>query len=116
VRFLVDECAGPALAAWLRAQGHATVSIYDESPGISDDEVVARAFAEDRILITSDKGFGDRIFRRRQPHRGVVLLRLRDEKAAVKIETVRRFLEHHADSLGGQFVVVTERHVRFARG
>jgi uncharacterized protein with PIN domain len=32
MRFLVDECTGPAVAKWLREQGHDVVSVYDESP------------------------------------------------------------------------------------
>ena len=34
-------------------------------------------------LITNDKDFGERICRECHPHRGVVLLRLEDERAAV---------------------------------
>lgn len=30
MRFVVDECTGPAIAQWLKAQGHDVVSIFDE--------------------------------------------------------------------------------------
>jgi hypothetical protein len=45
----------------------------------------------------------------------VVLLRLDDERAANKIEVVRRLLDRYANRLINQFVVVTEATVRFAR-
>lgn len=69
MRFLVDECTGPAVARWLIQQGHDVFSVYDRAPGISDQEVLQRAFSEDRILITNDKDFGERVFREGHPHK-----------------------------------------------
>ena len=114
MRFLVDECTGPAVARWLRNQGHEVFSVYEEARGLNDEEVIEKARAEAWILITNDKDFGEKIFRERQPHRGVVLLRLRDERAAAKIETLRRLLEDYSDQLTDNYVVVTETRVRFA--
>jgi hypothetical protein len=48
------------------------------------------------------------------PHRGVVFLRLNDQRAANKIAVMQRLLEAYADRLAGQFVVVSERAVRIA--
>jgi predicted nuclease of predicted toxin-antitoxin system len=115
MRFLVDECTGPAVAQWLRAQKHEVFSVYEEARGMDDDEIVRKAFAEDRILITNDKDFGEKVYREGWPHKGVILLRLDDEQAASKIDVVRRLLERYADRLANQFVVVTETTVRFAR-
>lgn len=81
-----------------------------------DADIIRRAFADNRILVTNDKDFGEKVFRERHPHRGVVLLRLEDERAFVKIEIIKRLLESYADNLAGNFVVVTENSVRFARG
>lgn len=115
MRFLVDECTGPAVARWLRGQRHEVFSVYEEARGLSDDQVIQKAYAEDRILITNDKDFGEKVFRERRPHKGVILLRLDDERAIVKIETLRRLLENHSSRLADNFVVVTEKRVRFAR-
>jgi len=115
MRFLVDECTGPAVARWLRAQKHEVFSVYEEARGMGDDEVIGKALAEDWILITNDKDFGEKIYRERRPHKGVVLLRLEDERAANKIAALQRLLEGYAEQLANQFVVVTERQVRFAR-
>jgi len=116
MRFLVDECTGPSAARWLQEQGHDVFSVYDEARGMDDRDVVEKAFAESRILITNDKDFGERIYRERQPHRGVILLRLDYERAAVKINVLRQLLASHADRLPDQYVVVTETRVRFAGG
>ena len=114
MRFLVDECTGPAVARWLREHEHDVFSVYEEARGMDDRDVIHKAFAENWILITNDKDFGERIYRERQPHRGLVLLRLEDERAAVKIDVVRQLLASYADRLGDQYVVVTETRVRFA--
>ena len=115
MRFLVDECTGPAVARWLRRQGHEVFSVYEEARGMEDEDIIQKAFAENWILVTNDKGFGEKVYREQHRHKGVVLLRLDDERASSKIETLRQLLEGYAEQLAGQFVTVTERQVRFAR-
>lgn len=115
MRFLVDECTGPTVARWLRDQQHDVFSVYEQARGMDDDGIIEKAFAEDWILITNDKDFGEKVYREQRPHRGVILLRLDDERAANKIAVLRRLLEDYADRLPGHFVVVAETSVRFAR-
>ncbi len=115
MRFLVDECTGPAVAQWLREQRHEVFSVYEEGRGMDDEAIVQQAFAEDRILITNDKDFGEKVYREHWPHQGIVLLRLDDERAANKILVLQRLLENHADRLPDQYVVVTDTAIRFAR-
>ncbi|HEX4963711.1 MAG TPA: DUF5615 family PIN-like protein [Thermoanaerobaculia bacterium] len=115
MRFLVDECTGPSVARWLRSQGFEVFSVFDEARGSSDDVIIRKAALENWILITNDKDFGNKVFRERHPHRGVVFLRLENERVANKIETLGRLLSDYADRLVDRFVVVTEKHVRFAR-
>jgi len=115
MRFLVDECTGPAVARWLHRQGHEVFSVYEEARGMDDGDIIRLAFTEDWILVTNDKGFGEKVYRERHPHKGVVLLRLDDERASNKIEIIRRLLAGYADQLAGHFVTVTETQVRFAR-
>jgi predicted nuclease of predicted toxin-antitoxin system len=114
MRFLVDECTGPAVACWLRTQLHDVFSVYEDARGMDDDEIVQKAFADTQILITNDKDL-EKIYRERRPHKGVILLRLDDERAASKIKTLQRLLDHYTGQLANQFVVVTESTVRFAR-
>ncbi len=115
MRFLVDECTGPAVARWLREQQHDVFSVYEEARGMEDDEIIQKAFAENRVLVTNDKDFGEKVYRARQSHRGVILLRLDDERVASKISVLEKLLACYADRLADQFVVVTETKVRFAR-
>lgn len=115
MRFLVDECAGPALAGWLRARGHEVFSVYDLARGMDDDDIVRKAFEEEWIIITNDKDFGEKVYRDRNSHRGVILLRLDDERASSKIKVMSRLLHSYKDQLADQFVVATEKSVRFAK-
>jgi len=74
-RFLVDESLGASVAEVLRGQGWNARYVRESSlEGRSDEEVFARAWAEDRILLTHDTDFLDD--RRFPPHRnpGVVVL------------------------------------------
>jgi predicted nuclease of predicted toxin-antitoxin system len=114
MRFLVDESTGPLVAEWLRKNGHDVFSVFNESRGMQDADIIQKAFIDKRILVTNDKDFGEKVFRERQPHRGVILLRLEDERSIVKIEIIRRLLANYANNLSGNFVVVTENSVRFA--
>jgi len=115
MRFLVDECTGPTVARWLREQGHKVFSVYEEARGAEDDRIVQKAVEEGFVLITNDKDFGEKIYRERQPHKGVILLRLDDERSENKINALRRLLEGYADRIEDQFIVVSERAIRFAR-
>ncbi len=112
MRFLVDESTGPVVAKWLAAQNHDVVSIYDHARGLDDDSILAKAIAEDRILITNDKDFGEKIFRDRKPLPGIVLLRLSDERSANKIILIERLLKDYSNKLSHHFVVVSEHQVR----
>ncbi len=116
MRFLVDECTGPAVARWLQNQQHDVFSVYEQARGMDDDDVIHKAFVENWILITNDKDFGEKVYREQRPHRGIVLLRLEDERATNKITVLQSLLESYPDRLPGQFVVVTDTAVRFARG
>ncbi len=115
MRFLVDESTGPSVARWLEGEGHEVFSVYDEARGINDGDVIEKAFAGNWILITNDKDFGEKVYREQRPHKGIILLRLEDERSANKIETIRRLLEKYPDRLANNFVVVTETRVRFAQ-
>ena len=113
--FLVDECTGPAVAHWLEQQGHDVFSVYDQARGIDDDKVMEIAQDEGRILITNDRGFGEKCFRERRPHHGVVFLRLANERSANKIRVLDQLISLHGDAIADHFVVVTETRVRFAK-
>ena len=115
MRFLVDENTGVVVSRWLRGLGHEVFSVYEEARGIDDDTIIQKAFDENWILITSDKDFGEKVYREKYPHQGVIFLRLEDEQSANKVAVLQRFLASYQDQVTGNFVVVTEKRVRFAK-
>lgn len=115
MRFLVDESTGVLVARWLREQGHQVFSVYEEARGIDDGDIIQKAFSENWILITNDKDFGEKVYREQRPHKGVILLRLENERATNKINTLQRLLETYIEQLPGSFIVVGEMQIRFAR-
>ena len=115
MRFLVDECTGPAVAKWLRNHNHEVFSVFEEARGMDDDDIILKALEENWILITNDKDFGEKVYRDGRLHRGVILLRLEDECSPSKIEVLSRLLTTYPDRLSNTFVVVTEKQIRFAR-
>ncbi|PKP38372.1 MAG: hypothetical protein CVT98_05125 [Bacteroidetes bacterium HGW-Bacteroidetes-15] len=115
MRFIVDECTGPVVARWLLEQKQEVFSIYEEARGLDDENILQKAVAEDYILITNDKDFGELVFRDKKPHRRVILLRLDDERAVNKIRVLKILLERYADKINNNFVVVTDTAVRITR-
>jgi predicted nuclease of predicted toxin-antitoxin system len=112
---LVDENTGVVVSRWLRSLGHEVFSVYEEARGIDDDTILQKAFDENWILITSDKDFGEKVYRERQPHRGIIFLRLEDERSANKVAVLQSLLENYSDQVAENFVVATEKRVRFAK-
>lgn len=115
MKFLIDECVGHGIAQWLQDQGYDAISILEVSPGISDDEVLNKAFNEDRILVTMDKDFGDIVFRSNKNHCGIILLRLSNWHKDHKISVLGNVLSNHGHELTGNFIVATEQAIRIVR-
>lgn len=110
---MVDECAGPRVAQWLYLQEHDVISIVPDSRGLDDRSILEWAVADNRIVVTCDKGFGELVFRQHLPHRGVVLLRLDDETPARKIAMLNYLLDEASPLIEGNFVVVNEEAASF---
>ncbi len=112
MRFLVDECTGPRVADWLRKNGHEVFSIYDEARGMSDEKIIAKAYEEKYILLTNDKDFGELVIRQKKQHKGVILLRLKNERTENKIRIIQQLIEKYAEKIPNKFIIVTEKVVR----
>src|SRR4051812_8578263 len=77
MRLLANENVPRLTVEALRAAGHDLVWARTDMAGSSDDEVLARAMTEGRILLTHDKDFGDLAFHAGLPATcGIILVRL----------------------------------------
>jgi predicted nuclease of predicted toxin-antitoxin system len=113
VKFLADECCDAGIVASLRAAGHDVTYVPEQQAGISDDEVLQIAFAEGRILLTEDKGFGELVYRLKKPACGMILIRIDDRERHRKWPRVEALIAKHQDRLPGHFVVVDLDKYRF---
>ena len=93
MRLLIDENVSPIIGYGLQAAGHDVVAAASVCPGAPDDDVVALAIAEGRILVTEDKDFGNLVFRQGLRPLGLVPVRLPGrlpaEKAARLIDALK---------------------------
>jgi predicted nuclease of predicted toxin-antitoxin system len=63
LNFLADENLDRQIVERLRQDGYTVWYIPEMEPGISDDEVLDLANQEGALLLTSDKDFGELVFR-----------------------------------------------------
>jgi predicted nuclease of predicted toxin-antitoxin system len=75
MKALVDENIPLMTVRALREMGHDVLDVRGTArEGMSDDEMWDLAQQEQRLVVTTDKGFARR---RRRPHHGILVIRLR---------------------------------------
>jgi len=74
VRILLDTCVWGGVKQVLARAGHDVIWAGDWEQDPGDDEILAIAYSEGRILITLDKDFGELAVVFGQPHSGIVRL------------------------------------------
>jgi predicted nuclease of predicted toxin-antitoxin system len=116
MKFLFDQSADFRLIPHLRNLGHDVVAISRHyPPSLADEDVLAIARQEARILIVADRDFGELIFQQALTHAGVIFFRLPGANLQTKIEHLNTVLEAHTDELAhGGFLVVTPGRIRVA--
>jgi predicted nuclease of predicted toxin-antitoxin system len=106
MRLLLDTCVWGGAADALRMSGHDVIwsGDWDEDPG--DEEILATAHAEGRILITLDKDFGELAVVRRIPHCGI--LRVAGYPARRQAAVIQAILSSHGTELEAGAVITAE--------
>jgi predicted nuclease of predicted toxin-antitoxin system len=112
VRFLANENFPLDAVTALRQIGHDVAWIRTDNPGCTDQEVLARAVAEDRILLTFDKDFGELAFRSKLPAScGIILIRATAPSSEYLARLVVSVMQTDTE-LTGNFVVVEKSRLR----
>ncbi len=112
MKILAEESVDAPIVGRLRIEGHEVSSVAESSPGKSDAAVLNEAEQTGRILLTSDKDFGELAIRWRKIQTGVILLRLEGLSPESKAELVAEVLEHHAAEVRASFIVISPGSVR----
>ncbi len=112
MRIALNENISPTVAGDLRDRGHDVLAAKESMRGAKDFEILARAQAESRLVVTQDKDFGELAYRHRLPSDcGILLFRL---SAADPDSANRRMIEviESRDDWYGHFAVATDDRVR----
>lgn len=113
MRFLANENYPLPSIRRLRQSGYDTAAIIEDSPGVSDAVVLARAVNEQRIILTFDRDYGELIYRLRQPAPpGLVYYRLVPATPIEPAEILLKLLADPNVSLGQKFTVIERASTR----
>jgi predicted nuclease of predicted toxin-antitoxin system len=118
VKFLVDNNLSPVLAEILRAAGHDVSHVREIGLQAAADELVlARAQAEERVVLSADTDFGALLARSAATFPSVLLIRrLVGRRAAEQAATILANLPAAMKDLeAGAIVVLTDDWVRIRR-
>lgn len=74
MKLLLDTCVWGKAKQEIEAVGHDVVWTGDWPSDPGDEQILAHAFAEGRILVTLDKDFGELAIVHERPHSGIIRL------------------------------------------
>lgn len=112
MRFLANENFPLDAVEALRNAGHDVAWVRADAPGSSDPQVLQRAVADERVLLTFDKDFGELAFHAGLPAPcGVVLFRFQAPSSAILAARVAAAISARTD-WAGHFAVVTLGRIR----
>lgn len=75
MKFLVDVNASGALWHWLLDNGYDVAQVSNVDPRMGDDDILTWAVLEQRVIITTDQDFEEKIWRAGKRHNGVFRIR-----------------------------------------
>ena len=108
MKIFLDTCVWGGVRLALEVAGHDVVWSGDWSEDPGDDESLAYAYREGRILVTLDKDFGELAIVYRTPHKGIV--RLVNIAARQQATACLRILELYGDKLSSGAIVTAYPH------
>jgi predicted nuclease of predicted toxin-antitoxin system len=104
MRILVDENIPRVSVKGLRELGHDVKDIRGTAAqGLADEDLWNIAVAEQRILVTTDKGFTEY---RETPHHGILIIRLRQPNRQKIHQCVMHAIRHFQPSEWTRLLVV----------
>jgi len=106
VRILLDACVWGKARQALTDAGHDVVWVGDWTRDPGDQEILGRAVAEGRVLVTLDKDFGELVVVRGEPHRGII--RLVGISAMQQAAAVLALLDRYGEAVLSTAVVTVE--------
>jgi predicted nuclease of predicted toxin-antitoxin system len=115
MNIVADEGVDKQIVDRLRQDGHMVVYIAEESPGSTDDVILDLANAQESILVTADKDFGELVYRLNRVMKGVILVRLPGIQPDTKAAIVALALATHSAEMLGAFSVISPGNLRIRK-
>jgi predicted nuclease of predicted toxin-antitoxin system len=113
MRFLANENFPLPSVHRLRQAGHDVSAISEDSPGVKDGIVLARASQEQRIVLTFDRDYGELIYRLGLPApAGVIYYRFDPRTPEEPAEQLLRLFSLPGVLLDQKFTVVERGQLR----
>ncbi len=112
MNFLADENIDKEIVDVLRNDGYNVEYVIEMSPSIDDRMVLKHANIKRSILITSDKDFGELVFRQNLISEGIILIRLHGINSNKKAEVVLNFIKEYEDKIQDSFSVISKTNIR----
>jgi predicted nuclease of predicted toxin-antitoxin system len=106
VKLLLDTCVWGGVQTELVSAGYDVVWTGDWSEDPGDEEILATAYSEGRILVTLDKDFGELAIVRGTAHCGI--LRLVNLSTRQQAAVCLRVLELYGNELASGAIVTAE--------
>jgi len=117
MNFLLDMGLAQRTALFLRAQGYDAVHLREQGlQRLPDEQIVQKALAENRIILTHDLDFGQIVALSRGQYPSVITFRLADMRAPTVNQYLQEVLARFAAELmTGALISVTEQAIRLRR-
>jgi len=112
MKFLADAHISVEMVAMIRDQGDECLDSSAIAPRMPDVDVLRKAEAEGRVVITSDKDFGELVFVHQIRCPGVVLIRVALANETDRVTYVRSVWATVHSRLPGSFITITLGGVR----
>lgn len=107
MRVVADEDVAAQIVEALRADGHEVTYLAELAPSTEDPVVLSWANTASSLLITSDKDFGELVYRSGEQTCGVLLLRLHQLQVPTRAALVASVLRQRGSELSRSFAVLT---------
>lgn len=114
IRFLADESCDFAIVTALRGNRYDVLAVIDRAPGATDQQVIELALAEQRVLLTEDKDFGQLVFAANKAGGGVIFVRYPANLRKELPERVLELVNREGDRLQHAFAVLQPGRVRIS--